>query len=1013
MTILLKFILFSLIFFNIQMTSAKEKVLSNPELIANEFLDGNSKSFEEILNSSPDYKYKNLMQLISSGDSPELIAKTLEEFNHNIPTNIRFMEAIISAAEKDPEFVKRASSSLKELKPMLSMTRGTALVPNHCLLFIGAYFSARDIAYSSRSFFHPGTKADKEFISKMDKLMTVSEYLTPMACIFDIATRRHEYKQFISNISDYKRSRSNIKSLKKIVEEIKIKPEQVKNAVLKKNILKMSELERERLGRLVLDGLNKNTETKIQSDLSILEKFKLFLENKKNKELIGKYTQMLKKGNYEEISSIMEEDFLKELVKNESGTYRELKLKLSEARKSELKNQKAFDIPTSTKLCFAAIGSTVLMQGHIAAIGPNQTIFDNTEDEWLRDNRRNLAYLGLAAIVPTCFLKAPYFIYLMKTNQLNDAIKLRQLDYQAMERSLERAHERFVNGEKVNLKGSAKSSASNIIAKTEKKILGILGEKNEVAGENVSKSILKILDDLKMGEKSLTKTLIESLKQNDLKLFSELLGSSDPKEFQNLVNLLGNGDSISAGELIKDIKHNKFDMIKYLFELQKEVKGNPDALSKIEQNLLSLKKEMKIQNIKTPGAQACLIALGTYIGTRDLFFSIKNSYIEKELDYAWADAMDAADALTGLGITYFCLSDFIVHGKGYKEYFKAIGNLRADKKNIQTLIDLTTSYKESPQLKKVIGRLKFIPSLNKDRVLGIATKIAERIDETRPVKFKNLNEAWKEFLFSNKMDSLLKEYQMTLSPEEKIKLNLVINKGAVDVLDQEKALVLIDDFKLYLTENFEDWLKNADKAEREALFLELRKLKQSQKETKIKHKSPGLGTKACFWGVGTILAGLGYHAAVGDKENELDHRFEVEQRKKTHEYFLGAQAIFAGTCGLNIFYAGREKMKKTNELRQKPFLSNNDSDWLMIESVLEEYDSKVKVTKVKGKAQRAKDILLNISNRQYYLNNGVNPKIKTLKGARKLKDKINRSTSDQFYFNFDKKCLENSLKSFF
>ena len=1013
MTILLKSILFSLIFFNIQMTLGKEKILSNAELIANEFLDGNSKSFEEILNSSPDYKYKNLMQLLSSGDSPELIAKTLEEFNHNAPTNIRFMEAIISAAEKDPNFVKRASSSLKEIRPKLSMTRGTALVPNHCLLFIGAYFSARDIAYSSRSFFHPGTQADKEFVYKMDKLMTVSEYLTPMACIFDIATRRHEYKQFISNISDYKRSRSNIKSLKKIVEEIKIKPEQIKNAVRNKSILKMSEFERDRLGRLVLDGLNENAETKAHADLSILEKFKLFLENKKNKELIEKYTQMLNKGNYEEVSKIMEQDFLKELVKNKSGTYEELKLKLSEARKSELKNQKAFDIPTSTKLCFAAIGSTVLMQGHIAAIGPNQTIFDNTEDEWLRDNRRNLAYLGLAAIVPTCFLKAPYFIYLMKTNQLKDAIKLRQVDYQAMERSLERAHERFVNGEKVNLKGTAKSSASNIIAKTEKKFLGILGEKNEVAGENVSKSILKVLDDLKMGEKTLTKTLIESLKQNDLNLFSELLGSSDPKEFQNLVSLLGNGDSISAGELIKDIKHNKFDMIKYLFELQKEVKGNPEALSKIEQNLLSLKKEMKIQNIKPPGAQACLIALGTYIGTRDLFFSIKNSYIEKELDYAWADAMDAADALTGLGITYFCLSDFIVHGKGYKEYFKAIGNLRSDKRNIQTLIDLTTSYKENPQLKKVIGRLKFIPSLNKDKVLGIATKIADKIEETRPVKFKSLNEAWKEFLFSNKMDSLLKEYQMTLSPEEKIKLNLVINKGAVDVLEQEKALVLIDDFKRYLTENFEDWLTNADKAERESLFLELRKLKQSQIETKIKHKSPGLGTKACFWGVGTILAGLGYHAAVGNKENELDHRFEVEQRKKTHEYFLGAQAIFAGTCGLNIFYAGREKMKKTNELRQKPFLSNKDSDWLMIESVLEEYDSKVKVTKVKGKAQRAKDILLNISNRQYYLNNGVNPKIKTLKGARKLKDKINRSTSDKFYFNFDKNCLENSLKSLF
>jgi hypothetical protein len=990
---------------------AEDKILTNAQLIANEFLEGNNKKLKEVLSSAPNYKYDELMKLLSSGESPELIAKVLEEFKNNKVTNIRFVEAIISYAEKDPGFVQRASSSLKELKPALSLKRGTALIPNHCLLFIGAYFSARDIAYSSRAFFNPGTEADEHFVYKMDKLMTVSEYLTPLMCMFDIATRRDEYKKFIETISDYKRSRSNISTLKNIVEDISVDPETVKNSRRNNKISKLTEIEKENLGHLMIEGLQKNKLVELETSSSILQKFKKFLDNKKNNKLINEYMKMLRNGKYQEVSAKMEEDFLKELVKNKSGTYEELKVKLSEARRSELKNLKPFDIPTTTKLCFAAIGGTVLTQGHIAAIGPKKTMFDNAEDEWLRDNRRTLAYLGVAAIVPTCMAKIPYFIYLVKTNQLKEGIKLTQIDYKAMNRSLERAHERFLNGERPNTKSIKKSSAGNILAKVERNLLVAYGEKEKVGGKNNSESVIQILDELKMGEEKLSLNISDALNKNDTKMFSELLESKDPKVFKSLVSLLENSDNSAAQEVIKDFKTNKFDIVKYLFELQKEVKGNPDSLKKIEQNLISIKSEMKLKNIKPPGAQACLIALGTYIGTRDLFFSIKNSYIEKELDHAWADAMDAADALTGLGITYFCLSDFIVHGKGYKSYLKNIKNLSSEKKNVQLLIDLTTSYKESPKLKKLIGRLKFIPSLDKEKVLGMAKEISSKVDEKRPVKFKNINEAWREFLFSNKMGKIFKDFKKTLTLEERINLDLVINQGSISKLEEARALENIRSFKEHVTENFEEWLKKSSKADRELLFIELRNLKQKQKTIKVKHKGPGIGTKACFWGVGTILAGLGYHAAVGNKPSELDHTFEVEQRKKTHELFLGAQAIFAGTCGANIFYAGRKKWKQRNEIHDKPFLSNKDQDWNMIERALDEYDKKVKISKPKGKFERAKDVLLKIANRQNGFKYAVDQKVKPLNGARNLKEKINRSTGNKFYLNFDKKCLENALKS--
>lgn len=1028
--------------FNFSYCFADGDVKARAVQIVNEMIEGNRIVLSELISANPDYKYESLMQLLNSGDSPELIAKSLEEFNLNISSNKKIISTVIASVEKNPEFIKRATASLKEVKAKLGLARISALTPSHCMLFIAAYFSTRDLSYSSRSFFTPGTKSDKTFVYKMDILASSMEMFTPVICLLDIASRKDEYKGFLKEVSAYKRSKTNIKHLKSVIKEFNSDPEALRKRKKQVYTKNLSNSAKESLSISVLEELEKR-EGKINAasdeKTNLLAKFKRFISSQKLKDLIKKYSNtlspqeitLLKALNknpeakvtihdkkllevWGNIYKSLEEDFLQDLVKNGEGTYAKLKDNLSKLKQENIKGLKGFDIPTSTKFCFSAIGGSMLIHGHLAAIGPDKTKFDNIEDKWLRENRNKFAYISVAAVSGTCFAKIPYFIYLKRMGRLDKtSLSLGQTDYRVMEQALENANARFRSGEKGKSSHIQKSSIANILARSEESIANSYGIESRLGDANITSEVEILVEELKGGENKLIKNLTTALNGSDYKLFSELLESRDPQYFSNLLEFLQNGDSQSAAEHIKNLKKNKFDIIKYLIELQNKVKNNPNSISKIEQNLINIKNDMKIKNIDPPSAQACMIAMGTYIGTRDLFFSIKNSYIEKELDDAWADTMDAADALTGLGIAYFCISDFIVHGKNYKDYFKSIGTLSGDKKQIQLLIDLTSSYRKDPKLKKIIKRQKTIAGLDQKKINEIAKAIGIKIQDKKASDFPDVKSAWKEFVFSGKIESIFNAYRKKLSLDDRIKLDLFLNKGSANIAEQEKTLLVINKFKEYLGENFEDWLKKSDSRERASLLKEFNALKQNQKKTLLLNKRPGLGSKACFWGVGTILAGLGYHAAVGNKPNDLDHDLEVEQRKKTHELFMGAQAIFAGTCGVNVIFSAVRKSRKIKDLRKRPFLNNTDRDWKMIENVLGEYDEKHSTDLGSGKKNRsrAKDMMLAISNKMNSFQHYTSDKVKDLKGARALKRKLNRETLKSYNLNFDKTCLENILKS--
>lgn len=284
-------------------------------------------------------------------------------------------------------------------------------------------------------------------------------------------------------------------------------------------------------------------------------------------------------------------------------------------------------------------------------------------------------------------------------------------------------------------------------------------------------------------------------------------------------------------------------------------------------------------------------------------------------------------------------------------------------------------------------------------------------------KEQKLNRLSLSVIQSKKMDRIFQKFREKLGREEKIKLNLILNSSALTEIEASHSLSVLDELNRGIVGEFEHWLKHREPQQRKVLLDELEKLKQYQKQRVQKHKEPGLGTKACFWGVGTILAGLGYHAAVGHKSNELDRVIEKEQRKRTREIFLAAQGIFLGTCGVNVIYNVLERVRKKKELGKNPFLKNTEKDWRELENVIKETQTN-RTTKVhldetiNDSWLVAKDIIRIMANRKKQYEK-LEPRILSDNDHKRLNRDMNKVLNDDFYFRFDQDCIKNFLKRSF
>ncbi len=124
----------------------------------------------------------------------------------------------------------------------------------------------------------------------------------------------------------------------------------------------------------------KNNPQKIEAEL------KQIVDNKLEFEVSVKgYFSGLSEGDqkivvdkFQNVLESIENDFVKELEAAGEGSYTELRKELD-----QLKLQSIDDVPKMsalTKMCMGMIGVNMLIHGHLAAIGPNETPFDNVED---------------------------------------------------------------------------------------------------------------------------------------------------------------------------------------------------------------------------------------------------------------------------------------------------------------------------------------------------------------------------------------------------------------------------------------------------------------------------------------------------------------------------------------------------------------------------------------------------------------------------------------------------------
>lgn len=975
----------------------------------------------EIYKTRNKQKIDQIVSYLNQGTNTKLVEDLISQFQMGQEEQRVFLRSILDKASDSPDIARNAQRALDLMSNKMKVS--ALAVPSHCLMFVGLYFSSRDMSYSSLPFFTPNSNEEKIFLGRINAITNVFEYTAPAMCLLDFYARSEKYKEILRDATKYRNLTQNKKIMKSLLSSFKVDVKSNTKRVF--SSLMMSDSKKLEMIQLTMSEVD----SRKNPSVGILKKFNEFIESYNINKLYTKYAKDLSPedlqilrayfgdGNIKQlpenffeilkkINVEMENEFLLGLSK---GTdYNLLKKQLDVERNNSIKSIKPEKLNTMSKLCFAAVGTSAAIHGHIAALGPGKTRFDNIEDQWLRENRYNLAFASVAGIAPTCFGKIPLFIHERFRSKMVTHSLLDESDFRLLDNSLERANERFSNGERIKgnqrLKGADEALARAQSYLVSKNVL-------ESAPNNLrSSSLIAFIDSISGGEKKIQTRILTDLETNDSKLLEELLNAKDSRYFESLLEYLKNGDERLASEFLKELDVNRLDLIKYLSILKKDYMKNPERLNKIENNLEKIKSEMKIKNIPFPDAKACLIALGTYIGTRDLLFSINNSYVDEDLDYLWEDVMFAADKLTGLGITYFCISDLFTHGKDISRYFAEVAGLKNSRANVDTLVEHLRVLRSDSKLQTKISRLSYIPSLNTLKVNALAQKISIRFSEGNNIDPKSkLPLLWQSYLRSNKVSKIFTKYSKSLSVSQSLELQKTLNSSSLSMnAKADKALTQVDLFYEEIAKEFRAWVVLNDDVASTEILKEIDELQIKQAQELQKLKKTNLGTNACFWGVGTILAGLGYHAAVGNKENKLDHTVEVVQREETDLLFKAAQALFLGTCGANVVFSQLAKNKKKAHIRNNLYLKNSKRDWEVLREVFTtEGPGAIRSSDDVNKIE-LKEFIRSIANKMPFYSTDTNIK-KVRKPQKDLEVSIKQQITINKKFNFDADCLNKSL----
>lgn len=1011
------------LFFSVQSFATNEEEFKK---IFNEIIDGNSRLFREIIETNPDYHHDNLVESLIVGDKPHVTEGLLEEITRNSRNTLKMLEGINQKINKNPKSIDKINSSLVDIRKQISLGKITKPSALRCAALLGVYFSFRDYAYSYRAtFLNEDKEAELDFSENIGFVDTGIKYYLPMLCLSEMNSHWPKYKAMFKEGGHYLNKKKNIKLIQKALDDFNLKPEARQQM---SNYVSFSE---EQKALLIKDVLTDKATVGNQKILKQYEKFlrkidfNLFangLSHKVSPELLKELKKLIGKNKksdldinkvmnyYDYLSHELDELFLREINRGGDKSYLALKESLQKARESELKNSKIQQkMDTKMARCLAFVGTSLFLGSHAAAIGTSETPFDNIDDTWYRKNHNYLFYPVTAGIIPMCLYEFPgYFRNRKLDNIRKDELKLKKLsiyDWEHLEQKLEKAKKN------ATIKRSKPKSSDIVLKKAEAAIFKDLTDKySDLLKESSTKKFHNSLDRFNSGEKKVLNTLVSEVKAGEFSLFNELIDSTNQVKLDSLVESITKNDLTKSSMILKEIKGNEADIIKYMVALQKKIKSDPQMAKGVKSSLKELNNILKLNKIAKPTPYACMAAIAGYFGTRDFLFSLYGNYIIKENTKAYEGLMDAATSNIVAFTAMFCIADMVMLKKELPKYIKAVLADKNAKKLIKELDSATDALQSDKKLRQRISRIKVLPAIQGKKEIQFFDELIRKVNPELEEEPRSIKEAWKKYKTLGFLNKKIQELKSKLPLQDRKILMKFLNKGQFSSAAENDYNYVISRTISDIEVDFKKWIEVASPLEGDNLLSELYHLKEKQRQMIEKIKKVPLGNKLCMWSMATAIAGVGYSAAVGHKKTIIDTKAEELERNNAQSVYMASAGVFLGACGVNALFAVPRGVKRKN-LKRSNLLKMEPKDWDTLEQAIKKTKKEVGINpNSKGAPVRAIDLLTSTvskltSGREYM------EKQRSKAKSKEQKFKKNMTAAKPGVLNIDKKCLEDGVKS--
>jgi len=888
---------------------------------------------EDVLMARSPYEVSHLLDLLSDKNDHELVYSLLSDDKIRRTDIIKFYQALEIKIKEEPDFLQSLEKKLD------SLARHAKKIPRNinarsCALGVSIYFALQDASFAHQnSFYNPYDNKHEIYKRAYKNTASLAFFFLFSRCTFELYSFKNNYKHLISELLKVKNKTflKNINEFKLAIKQLNLEPTLLSSAKNLKSIHNVTEEAKLAFLRNIESSLlNNESENPAQRTSEKLKhhwlKFWQKQKLKKIKEIVKSNNIISNSSAFEEFNNQLLYDFKYYLSQNENNP-EALFRELEHLRRTYLEFTKKNRASSFAKLCYSSV---FLLSGIISyqgALGKNKPMpsplfpefkYGTKFDRYMRANINHPLAIASGITLFSCMIKP---ISNITTKGLFLSSKVLNLDdIEILERSLYKALSSDQNF--VVSQISENKTANELIEDSESRLLNILYPKRKeiILGKNNKiKPIPKtnIKKDIKKMNKVLTHTKSITLDDaNFAQNAQDFINSSPSIRIEKLMEYLVSGDSLNsqtALQLLKEVDNNKFDTIRFLQLLAKEVETNPRALKLVQNSLLNLKINLKRRYAPTPSVGRCATSIILYFSVTDLIYSSRPLYLEKSqkdddtlaiFDLMYHAFSTIGQNSTSLLMASFCLFDSISNSKKMALYLRHIRGPHNSAESIKTLLQFTESLKQNPQILSSAQKLKSSKEIQEKKMIIMANSVQKELEKLKILEstvesnvFKKLSRLWGIYFTTQRYKKLLIEAhkKLPLEAQNFTYLHYGDQRKQLDIHRINYHQEILNDFIVWLREHPEDGIKH--------LFSEISNLRKVKVEKTLNMNKAKGRTKLCLAGAGMGLIGLNYAAGSFNGAKVSDTIIDSYIREHQQKIFLFGAAFLTGlSCLPDIIY---------------------------------------------------------------------------------------------------------------